>query len=113
LKRFVLTPEARADLQDIWEFIADDSCEAADRVLEDFYRAFGQLAAMPGMGHKREDLAKQGVLFWPVYSYLVIYRRGSNPLLVVAVLHGKRHVKRVLRIAETRRLSRNLFLPLT
>jgi plasmid stabilization system protein ParE len=36
LKRFVLTPEARADLQDIWEFIAEDSCEAADRVLEDF-----------------------------------------------------------------------------
>jgi plasmid stabilization system protein ParE len=53
LKRFVLTPEARNDLLDIWDFIAGDSFEAADRVLDAFYRVFGQLAAMPGMGHKR------------------------------------------------------------
>jgi len=96
LKRFVHTPEARVDLQDIWDFVSEDSFEAADRVLEDFYR-FGELAAMPGMGHKREDLTKQDIFFWPVHSYLVIYRRESNPLLVVAVLHGKRHVKRVLK----------------
>lgn len=96
MKRFVLSPEACADLQDIWEFIAEDSCEAADRVLEAFYRAFSQLAAMPGMGHDREDLTKKDVLFWPVHSYLLIYRRESNPLLAVAVLQAKRHVKRVL-----------------
>jgi plasmid stabilization system protein ParE len=58
VKRFVLTPEARADLGAIWDFIAEDSFESADRVLEAFYRAFDQLAAMPGMGHKREDLTK-------------------------------------------------------
>ena len=97
MKRFVLTKEARRDLQEIWDFIAEDSLEAGDRVLETFYREFGRLATMPGMGHKRKDLTKQDVLFWPVYSYLVIYRAGSKPLLILAVLHGKRNVRSVLK----------------
>ena len=75
------------------------SCEnvdAADRVLEDLYRTFGRLATTPGMGHKREDLTRRDVRFWPIYSYLVIYRPSSRPLLVVAVLHGNRDVERLL-----------------
>ncbi len=31
---FVLTPLAKQDLDDTWEYIADDSVEAADRVLQ-------------------------------------------------------------------------------
>jgi plasmid stabilization system protein ParE len=65
VKRVDLTQEAIGDLQEIWEFISEDSFDAADRVLEDFYAAFSQLAEMPGMGHIREDLTKQNVLFWP------------------------------------------------
>ena len=33
MKRFVLTPRAKQDVEDIWEYIADDNIEAADRVL--------------------------------------------------------------------------------
>ena len=96
MKPVELTPEAIGDLQEIWEFISEDSFDAADRILEDFYAAFSQLAEMPGMGHRREDLTKQNVLFWPVHSYLVIYR-DSTPLLIVAVLHGKRNIKKLLK----------------
>jgi plasmid stabilization system protein ParE len=31
--RFVLTPEARADLIEIWNYIAEDSLDGADKVL--------------------------------------------------------------------------------
>jgi plasmid stabilization system protein ParE len=55
--RFVLTPQARADLVDIWNYITEDSLESADRVLERLHAAFTRLAEMPGMGHHREDLA--------------------------------------------------------
>jgi len=34
MKRFVLTPRARQDVNDIWDYIADDSVESADRVLD-------------------------------------------------------------------------------
>ncbi|MCW5982473.1 MAG: type II toxin-antitoxin system RelE/ParE family toxin [Bryobacteraceae bacterium] len=55
--RFLLTPQARADLLEIWNYIAEDSPEDADRVLERLYVAFTRLAQTPGMGHHREDLA--------------------------------------------------------
>jgi len=37
------------------------------------------------------------VLFWPVRSYQIIYRRESTPLEIVAVLHGKRNIRAILR----------------
>jgi toxin ParE1/3/4 len=96
LNRFEIARRALGDLQDIWQHVSEDSFDAADRVLEDFYRAFGQLAGMPGMGHHRADLTSRDVLFWSVHSYLVIYK-ASNPLRIVRVVHGKRDVKKLLR----------------
>ena len=34
MRRFVLTPRARQDLNDIWDYIAEDNIEAANRVLD-------------------------------------------------------------------------------
>ena len=42
--RFVLTPQARADLVDIWNYIAEDSLEDADRGPGRRYAAFTRLA---------------------------------------------------------------------
>lgn len=36
---FVFHPEALADLEEIWEFIAADNLNAADRVIEEFFSA--------------------------------------------------------------------------
>jgi plasmid stabilization system protein ParE len=46
----LVTPEARADLRAIWEYIADDNIDAADRVLDQIEQAFNTLADMPGGG---------------------------------------------------------------
>jgi plasmid stabilization system protein ParE len=35
--RFILAPEATRDLDDIWEYIAEDNLEAADRFLGKLY----------------------------------------------------------------------------
>ena len=37
------------------------------------------LARMPGQGHRRTDYTKANVLFFPVYSYLIAYRPGTDP----------------------------------
>jgi len=95
VNRFELARRALGDLQEIWEFVSEDSFTAADRLLEEFYVTFGQLAEMPGMGHKREDLTHRKVLFWALHSYLIIYK-NSQPLRVVRVIHAKRDVKRLL-----------------
>ena len=91
--RFVLTPQARADLLEIWDYIAEDSPEDADRVLEQMYAAFIRLAQVPGMGHHREDLADRRHRFWTVYSYVVAYRDQTRPLEIIAIVHGARQLE--------------------
>ncbi len=94
---FVLSPEALQDLQDIWDFIAADNLTAADQLENDFFEAFEQLARRPGMGHTRSDLTERDVRFWPVGSYLIVYRSLRTPLQIVAVLHGARDIPEIIR----------------
>ena len=89
---YVLSAGADLDLDDIWEYIAADSLDAADRWIERLFVAFDVLARTPGMGHKREDLTSYSVLFWPVGSYLIIYRAARLPVEIVAVTRGSRDI---------------------
>ncbi len=91
--RFVLTPEAREDLIEIWNYIAEDSPRRADKVLAKLYDAFVQLSRAPGIGHYREGLADRRHRFWTVYSYVIAYRWETRPLQILAVVHGARHLE--------------------
>jgi plasmid stabilization system protein ParE len=87
---FVVSPEARANLFSIWEFIAGDSIDAADSVTEEIEKWFGRLAEMPGMGHFLENVMDRHFKFWRVHSYLICYRWDVLPIQIVAVVHGAR-----------------------
>ena len=52
---------------------------------------------MPGQGHERKDLTRRPVLFFPLYSYLIVYQPDVDPIRIMAVLRGTRNVKRILR----------------
>jgi plasmid stabilization system protein ParE len=92
VKRFKLSPEAASDIREIWRYIAADSVKAARKVRLSLFDACQRLADNPGIGHVREDLTGQAVLFWPVGSYLIIYDPQSKPLSIVRVVHGARNV---------------------
>lgn len=82
----------RGRILSIWNYIAEDSIESADRVLARLYDAFLRLAQSPGIGHHREELADSRYRFWTVYSYVVAYRENTKPLEIVAVVHGARQL---------------------
>ncbi len=63
---YILGADAEFDLDEIWEYIASDNIDAADRWIDKLYNAFEALAQMPGMGHRREDLTSYPVLFRPI-----------------------------------------------
>ena len=63
---YVLGKDAALDLDCIWEYIAQDSVDAADRWIARLFEAFEALGLSPGMGHRREDLTRLPVLFWPI-----------------------------------------------
>lgn len=94
---YLISPEALEDLQSIWDFIAADNPTAADRQVDQLLEAFEQLAQWPGKGHSRSDLTDRPLRFWPVGSYLVVYREAATPLQIVAILHGARDVPSVIK----------------
>ena len=92
MKRYVLAPKAERDLEQIWDYIADDSEDAAHRWIAKLRNAMEMLAASPGSGHTRLDLPGENVLFWPVDAYLIVYRRQQTRIRIVAVVYGARNI---------------------
>jgi plasmid stabilization system protein ParE len=74
---YVLSLDAEFDLDHIWEYIAADSIDAADRWITKLFDAFEALAQTPGMGHHRDDLTSYPVLFWPVGAYVIVIARNE------------------------------------
>jgi plasmid stabilization system protein ParE len=89
---YVLSADADFDLDEIWEYIAADNIEAADRWIGRLFDAFEGIRKTPGVGHRREDLTAYPVLFWPVGAYLIIYRAERRPVEIVAVTQGSRDI---------------------
>ena len=97
-RRYVLAPDAAHDLVQIWRYIKKESrAETADRVEMAIRDQIISLAERPGIGHWRKDLTDEPVKFFPVYSYLIVYRPDTKPLHVVAILQGRRDVQQVLK----------------
>ena len=87
---FKLHPGAAVDITEIWEFVAKDNALAARRVREDILDAIRKLVPFPHQGHQRTDLTSRPLRFQTVHSYLIVYAPDEKPLLVLAVLHGRR-----------------------
>lgn len=92
MKQYVLGVGAEQDLNEIWEYIARHSIDAADRWISRLFTTFTALARNPGMGHKRPDLTDHSVLFWPVGAYVILYRLRNKRVEIVAVTQGARDI---------------------
>src|SRR5712691_5490439 len=102
MSRFVLYPEAYRDIDDIWEYIATDNLDAADRVLEEIYETIGSLVAFPHQGHSRPDLTLRPLRFQSLRDYVIAYAPDEKPLAVIAVLHGRRSPRVIAAILRGR-----------
>jgi toxin ParE1/3/4 len=96
--QFTLAPQAALDLFEIWEYIKDQaSVTTADHVESAIRERIAFLAASPKAGHYRKDLTDEDVKFFPVYSYLIVYRPTTKPLQIASILHGRRDVTGLLK----------------
>jgi plasmid stabilization system protein ParE len=96
---YQLTPRALSDLGDIWDYIAEDNVDAANRVESAILSACSSLARNPMLGSKRSEITPLPVRFWTVTrfsNFIVVYRPDTKPLQIVTVLHGKRNIKALL-----------------
>ena len=89
--QLVISPEARKDLGDIWDYIATNNMEAANALYDEFLRQFELLVSMPNMGRAQDELSAN-LRSLAVRRYLVFYRVENEELIVVRVLHSARDV---------------------
>jgi plasmid stabilization system protein ParE len=96
---YQFTPRALDNLGDIWDYIAADNADAADRVESAILAACESLARHPLLGSKRTEITPLPVRFWTVTrfpNFVVVYRPDTKPMQVIAVLHGMRNIRALL-----------------
>jgi plasmid stabilization system protein ParE len=87
---YALHPEARVDLDEVWEFIRADNPDAADRMIAEILSAIRATVPFPDRGHRRPELTSRPLRFILVKEYLIAYAPDEKPLWVGAVMHGRR-----------------------
>jgi plasmid stabilization system protein ParE len=101
-RRIVLRPKVPDDLHSIVTWLEQHSVAVADRFVGSAFAAFDDLAAMPGKGSPKTYPRSQivGVRSWPVPGFpnhLIYYQTRPDAIIVLAVLHGARNVRAVLK----------------
>jgi plasmid stabilization system protein ParE len=92
-----LAPEAKADLVELWFYVASErSIETADRLVDSITARFLLLSKHPRVGRRRDDL-RTGIRSFPVGNYIVLYRIEGDDVLIQRVVRGSRDLEALLR----------------
>jgi toxin ParE1/3/4 len=96
--RVLRSPAAKADLFEIWCYIAAHDDMAADRWLQKFDPAIDRLSVYPGLGSSRAELPK-GILAFSIRPFLILYTQDTTAEEVT-----------IIRVIDARRDFASLFL---
>ncbi len=94
MSKLRISPRARADLIEIWSYIADDSAANADAFIDKLFETMQLLAGKPGSGRHREELAP-GMQSFSFGRYIIFYRVVTSEIEIVRVLHGARDIQSI------------------
>ncbi len=99
---YILANCVEEEIFEIWDFIAKDNPEAADRVLATIEKTFQLMADNPGLGRPRKIKSPRlrNLRFRPVLEfekYLVFYQEIPSGIEVFHVYHAARNIDALLR----------------
>ena len=96
MSEFRRSPEAEAELDGIWIYIARESgsIEIADRTIESVTERFWLLAKYPHMGRRRDHDLRVGLRSLAADDYVIIHRiLEDDVVLILHVGHGSRDLE--------------------
>jgi plasmid stabilization system protein ParE len=101
-RRIILRRGVADDLHSIVRYLDTHSTAAADRFVDAAFAAFDDLAQMPGKGSLKQLRVRrmQGLRSWWVpgfRKYLIYYHFNDEAIVILAVQHGSRKVRALLR----------------
>jgi toxin ParE1/3/4 len=92
---YCLLPEAEAELDDIWLYLARESgsIEIANRVIDAITERFFLLGQHPQIGRRRDQDLRPRLRSFPVGEYVIIYRIDGDDALILHVMRGSRDIE--------------------
>jgi toxin ParE1/3/4 len=94
MRRFEIDRDARHDLDDIYQYIAQDSRRNARRMLSRLRERFRLLAKNPEMGERRDDLMP-GLRCLTLGMYVIFFRAKPYGVEIARVIHGARDIDKL------------------
>lgn len=85
----LVRPRAQADIEDIWDYIANDSVAQADAFVDRLSAKLQLLAMQPDIGRLRSELAPM-LRSFPFGRYMIYFEPHAHGIAVVRVLHSAR-----------------------
>lgn len=92
MSRVRLTEPATQDLEEIYDYIALDNIEAAERLKERLQKRWRAAAENPGIGRKRDEW-RQNLRSVREGNYLILYHQIEDGIEIVRVVHGARDIE--------------------
>ncbi len=93
-----LAPEAEAELDDIWYYIAKESgnVDVADRFVDLLTNRFSLLACNPHLGRRRDADLRPGLRSFPLGTMSSFIRIEHEDVLILRVIRGSRNLEALL-----------------
>ncbi len=92
MKPYRLSAEAERDYFEAFEYLAERNPKAADKWGSRMIETFDGLAEWPLTGRIRPEYAPPNLRCWIEGDYAVIYDPFSDPLHIIALLHGAQDI---------------------
>jgi toxin ParE1/3/4 len=96
MKRYVLSPRAQRDIDDIWEYTVERwNVGQAEIYLRQIQRAIETVAAEPKTARACDNI-RSGYWKYPAGSHVLFFRVTDKGINVVRVLHSRMDFERYL-----------------
>lgn len=97
--RLVVRPQALTDLDEIFDYIAEDSLDRAIAFIKKLHGQMEKLAGSPSMGRRRDELLP-GLRSFTYGNYLIFYIPLDDGADIVRVLNGARDIETLFKDDE-------------
>ncbi|MFK7788533.1 MAG: type II toxin-antitoxin system RelE/ParE family toxin [Phycisphaeraceae bacterium] len=86
--------EATAELDEIWEYISQDSPQNASRVVVRLVQAARDLGDYPRSGHVVPEFRRDEIREYPAWPFRLVYAVLPEEVVVLSIVHGAQEMPR-------------------
>jgi toxin ParE1/3/4 len=87
--RYLLSPRAQADLEDIWEYTAANwNSKQAELYIRQLELSIKAVSLNPRLGRPCDEI-KAGYRKYPAGSHILFYRLTEAGISIIRILHGR------------------------